>query len=59
MNDDFEIEEKIDIGDPAAVFNMDMQREAEDDGLQFFEPEPAVPDTEIKPRHGGRKPASA
>lgn len=59
MSDEFGLEDNLDIGDPAAVFNMDMQRDESDEELQFIEPEPEpVAEEEVKKRgrkHGRRR----
>lgn len=42
-NEGFELRDNLNIGDPAAVFNMEMKREQDDSELQFIEPEEEVP----------------
>lgn len=54
MNDEFALKDNLDIGDPAAVFNMDMQRDQDDTELEFFEPEPVIAEEE-QPHKRGRK----
>ncbi len=59
MSEELVLENNLDIGDPAAVFNMDMQRDESDEELQFIEPEPeTVVEEEVKKRgkrHSRRK----
>lgn len=55
MTEEFDFQDDLNIGDPAAVFNMDMQREQEEDELQFFEPEPVEMPAEEAPKRNRKK----
>lgn len=55
MTEEFEFQDDLNIGDPAAVFNMDMQRQQDEDELQFFEPEPVELPEEPEPKRNRKK----
>lgn len=54
-NDEFEIQENLNIGDPAAVLKMDREREQFDTELQFIEPEPEVRAPEKEKSRSGKR----